>query len=464
MFKTLRSRLTVSIAAAVFISLALTSLVFYSFLSFYARRDAERKLRRQADEIANQAQEVNKPELYRLISTAEQLTGVRVFLVDQNERLIGPPPAPQMRMGIRRFKRQTVPLDKPRITEQYLPAVGSDVLLVSSPVEGNPMIKAVVLAAPLEDLSRAKLSFFYLLILSAALSFIIAAVIALLLSGSILKPIHKVTQAADKAAGGDLKQVVVTESQDEIGRLARSFNYMIERVRRSYEAQRDFTSNVSHEFRTPLTSIEGYSEALLSGVAKSKEDTEKSLKVINEESKRLKRLTESLLTLSRIDADALNLELTDIDLPVFLERIKEKLRLQLEDADVDLKIDSDPGIHSIKTDPDRLEQVIINLVDNAVRHSAAGSSVNVRTGKDSPANMPNRAMIMVSDKGPGIPEQDTPRIFDRFYRVGKEAKGKGTGAGLGLAIAREMVEALGGSIDVASAPGKGTTFTVYIPS
>lgn len=466
MFKTLRSRLIFSITAAVLISLTLTSVVFYLFITSYARREAERRLRRQANDIAAQIGNSNEAELYRIIAATDELTGTRIFLVDQNDHLIGPRPRAEMMMRQRfmRFQSQPMPMEGPQTLEQYLPAIRRNVLLVSAPVEGNPRVKAVVLAAPLQDLSRSQLPFLYLLLLSAAMSFLIATLIALILSGSILKPVRKLTEAADKAAGGDLKQVVKTESRDEIGRLARSFNYMIERVRRMYENQKNFASNISHEFRTPLTSIEGYSDALLSGVAKGKAEREKSLKIINEESKRLKRLTESLLMLSRIDADALEFELTDVDVNAFLKRIKDKLKLQLQEAGVSLDIDSSPYIDHIKTDPDRLEQVLVNLIDNAARHSPAGSTVEITAAEDNPPNLPARVKISVSDQGPGIPEADLKKIFDRFYRVGKAAKGKGSGAGLGLAIAKEMIDALGGSIEVTSESGKGTTFSVYIPS
>jgi signal transduction histidine kinase len=228
-------------------------------------------------------------------------------------------------------------------------------------------------------------------------------------------------------------------------------------VRTAYDLQRNFVGNVSHELRTPLTSIEGFSQALLDGVSTSPEERKRSLEIINHESKRLVRVLRDLLLLSQIDAGEVKPEKKKVDLVDFMRNLANLYTTRAQDAGVVLNVDL-PGSLEVNTDPDRLERVMTNLLENAIKYTGAGGSVKLR------AQAPDDSVrIDISDTGPGIPEDQLERIFDRFHRVEQSRAQKHGGSGLGLSISKELVETLGGTIEVASTVGQGSTFTVVLP-
>jgi signal transduction histidine kinase len=234
---------------------------------------------------------------------------------------------------------------------------------------------------------------------------------------------------------------------------------MLGRLQESMDLQRDFVANVSHELRTPLTSIEGFSLALLEGVAQSEEKRQRYLRIIIDESRRLVRILNDLLTLSRLDAGEFNLNPATIDLAEMLENLRERFLSAAREKGIELTVDAAPGLTSIVADRDRLEQVLINLVDNALKYSAGGRvSVHVRVPG------PGRVLFEVSDSGPGIPPEDLPRIFDRFFRVERSRSQQYGGSGLGLAICKQLVDAMGGSISAESRLGEGSVFRVELPA
>lgn len=397
------------------------------------------------------------------MEASARLTGARVFLVDQNGRPLDWAMGEQPLTNHPLFPpEEGFLVGKPGSAETYLPVLGMDVLFVSIPVkEETSPVRAVVMVAPLVEIKRAQLPFLSLLLISSGISFLTALLVGLYLSSSISRPVHNLTEAADKVAAGDLDQMVKEDSKDEIGRLARTFNYMVEKVRRTYRAQRDFVSNVSHELRTPLTSIDGFSQALLDNVAKGGERRH-ALEVINKESKRLRRLVESLLTLSRIDAGQLDLRITSFDVGSFLSGIIEKLKFRAEEHRIKVILDVADDAGRLKSDPDRLEQVLTNLLDNALNYSSTGDRIWLR-GFRKKLKEKEELRIEVQDEGEGIPAEELPHIFDRFHRVEKSRAKKFGGAGLGLSISKEITEALGGKISVQSEPGKGSTFTISLP-
>ncbi len=460
MFGSLRVRLVAYISLVALVSLIITSGLFYQFMSSYARQDKEAALRKQATVIAQQIDKIGLPQAKRVLAFNEGLTGTRVYFVSRSGQLMGQTgfavaPGQAVKQGL------SVPLDKTATFERYMPESGRTMLFVSIPMSGKSDIGAVVLATPLSDIRRAQLPLFYLFLGAAGVSFLLALIAALVIAASITKPIRALTGAADKVAHGDLTPVVETQTNDEVGRLTRSFNFMVERLRRTYEAQRAFASNISHEFRTPLTSIEGYSKALLDGIPGDEATKTRSVEIINEESKRLKRLTESMLLLARIDADVLEPNMSTITAKRFLERIKEKYLPELERTRKEIDIGVADDAREFVTDADYLEQVLTNLIDNSLRYAPEGSSVDIRTSRQERKNLPPQILLSVSDSGPGIPADKLDKIFDRFYSPSKDTA---SGAGLGLAIAKDMVEKLGGDLSVQSKPEKGTTFTIVLPA
>lgn len=294
------------------------------------------------------------------------------------------------------------------------------------------------------------------LILRAGLIAVAASLLlAWLVSRWVATPLQRTAQAARAVAAGDYEQRLETAGPDEAHSLARSFNEMVVRVQSSQLAMRDFVANVSHELRTPLTSIQGFAQALQDGTA---EDPKRAAQVIQEEAGRLGRLVEELLELARIDSGQASLKRGPVEIGIVLGSIHERLQLRAEKRGVRLANHSGPEL-TIIGDGDRLAQVFTNLIDNAIKHTDQGGEVRLRWEAD-----PAWVTVHVEDSGSGIPPEELPRIFERFYRLDKARAGSGPrGAGLGLAISKEIVEAHGGELTAKSVPGRGSRFSVRLP-
>ena len=220
--------------------------------------------------------------------------------------------------------------------------------------------------------------------------------------------------------------------------------------------RKDFVANVSHELKTPLTSISGFAETLKLNENIDKETRNRFLGIIDGEANRLKRLIEDILTLSFIENDK-KTEKDDINLYSVYRRVEDMLMISAKTKNIDLNCDADESI-KIRANADYVKQIILNLVDNAIKYTPENGEVNVKIFKEK-----DNAVIKVSDTGMGIPKEDQSRIFERFYRVDKARSREIGGTGLGLAITKHIVMNLGGSISVESALEKGSTFTVKIP-
>jgi signal transduction histidine kinase len=297
------------------------------------------------------------------------------------------------------------------------------------------------------------------IVIAGGAALLLSIALALYLSGYVLKPMRRLSQAAWELAHGNLDSRVEVAGQDEISELSRYFNYMAERIQKSAQLQKDFVANVSHEIRTPLTSIEGFSQALLEDMVESEEDERRYLNIISEEAKRLKRVLDQLLALSRIDAGAWILHPAPLAVPEYLAELGEKVLPQAKEKGVELKVESAAGMPPIETDRDALEQVLRNLLDNALKFTPPGGEVTLNAD---PLPL-GGARIQVRDNGQGIPEEDLEHIFDRFTRVERSRSQRYGGSGLGLAVCSELLRLLGGKISVWSQSGKGTVFTVELP-
>jgi signal transduction histidine kinase len=223
------------------------------------------------------------------------------------------------------------------------------------------------------------------------------------------------------------------------------------------QAQRDFVANVSHELKTPLTSIQGFAQAIMDGTVEDQAGREHAASVIYEEADRLRRLAEDLLELARFDSGQLVLARERVNLRILLESLAERLSVRAAEAEIGLRVESAIA-STIIGDGDRLAQVFTNLVDNAIKHSQPGGRVRLWCEQS-----PGWVSIHVDDHGEGIPPDELSRIFERFYQLDKARASAGQGAGLGLAIAREIVSSHGGRLTAQSELGQGSRFTVQLP-
>lgn len=312
------------------------------------------------------------------------------------------------------------------------------------------------------------------LLTAGAAALLIAVVIGLLLARSIAEPLGRLTRATEAIARGNYEEQIPVEGHDEVARLAASFNLMARAVKRSQQMQKDFVANVSHELKTPLTSIQGFAQAIAEGATRDLESAQHAAKLIFAESQRMARLVGDLLTLARLDTGDIEMERATLDLsailPAWVARFQS--RAQAANVTLELSVDAPPPIVG---DAGRLDQVFDNLIDNAIKYNRAGGHVVVSAGRALHGEAARRgalrksaeqekewALIRVRDDGPGISQSSLPRLFERFYRADKARQAGGSG--LGLAIVKEIVNAHQGRIEVESAEGRGTTFSVWLPA
>ncbi len=267
-------------------------------------------------------------------------------------------------------------------------------------------------------------------------------------------PLAELMAAADAVAAGDLSVRVREVGRGNIARFARRFNRMTAELARAETARRNLTADVAHELRTPLQIIQGNLEGALDGVY---EPTPAHLQATLDETRRLARLVGDLQTLSLAEAGQLPLHRRAVVAADLLEDVAARFAGAAAEAGVVLKVTPNDESPDLLVDPDRLEGVLSNLTANALRHTPAGGHVTLSATAAS-----GGTTLTVADTGEGIAAADLPFVFDRFWR-GDRARGRTAGAGLGLAIARQLVVAHGGRIDVSSAAGEGTTFTVFLP-
>lgn len=229
--------------------------------------------------------------------------------------------------------------------------------------------------------------------------------------------------------------------------------------RRLEKMRQDFIANVSHELRTPMVMLQGYSEAILDDIVQTKEEINEFVQIIYDESVRLGRLVNELLDLARMESGHVELHISEVDIHPFVEKIGRKFQGIAKEKNVRLTVDFRNPIEQHSFDPDRMEQVLTNLIDNAIRHTNAGGHVELIIDTKN-----NGLMFEVQDSGAGIPEEDIPFLFDRFYKADKaRTRGKTGGTGLGLAIAKNIVQGHNGKVSISSVVGEGTIFSVYLP-
>ncbi len=274
---------------------------------------------------------------------------------------------------------------------------------------------------------------------------------------SVGTPLANIMVAADALAEGDMSVRVAQYGPGEFGRLAQAFNRMAASLEVAEQQRRNLTADVAHELRTPLHILQGNLEGLQDGVY---EPTQEQFEAMLEETHLLTRLVDDLQTLSLAEAGQLPLHLAPVKIDELLADVATSFSGQAEAANIRLSVTLDlPPEFVIQADGDRLDQVISNLVSNSLRHTPSGGSIVL-----SASPLPDGVRLSVKDSGEGIPPEDLPFVFERFWRGDRSRTRQGkAGSGLGLAIVRQLVKAHGGTIEAASQPGAGTTFTIDLP-
>jgi two-component system OmpR family sensor kinase len=340
----------------------------------------------------------------------------------------------------------------------YRDSSGVAWLYVAHPISDSRTLLLVAVQPAVVPWATIREEFATPLVRAGVVALLVSPLLAWLIARWVAAPLQRMAMAARAVATGDYQHQLPTEGPTEVRYLAAAFNDMIHRVRASQQAQRDFVANVSHELKTPLTSIQGFAQAIADETAGTREAQVRAAGIILDETQRLQGLVEDLLDLAKFDAGQTALELKPMNLGAMLEAVSDRLSLRAQEKQIKLvkHLESMP---TVVADGDRLAQVFTNLLDNAIRHTPDGGSVGLTSQVD-----PGWVTIHVEDTGPGIPPEVLPRIFERFYQLDQARQsGKERGAGLGLAISREIVTAHGGTLTAKSVVGRGSRFTVRLP-
>lgn len=288
----------------------------------------------------------------------------------------------------------------------------------------------------------------------------IAAGIVALLMGSLLffqitRPLRSLSAAAQSIAKGDLNQRAWSDNQDEVGQVAHSFNQMADKLQRYESERQNMVADIAHELRTPLSVIQGNLEAMLDNVLPT---NARELALLHQETILLNRLIGDLRTISLAEAGQLILQKRAVDLAELVDQVIERLQLRIEEKGIKLRTTIPVDLPVVQADPERLSQVLTNLVDNALRYTPSGTQVVISAGVT-----PEGIQVSVRDTGPGIPEDELPKLFERFWRAEKSRNRATGGSGLGLAIVKQLVIAHGGRVWAENLVGKGAQFNFILP-
>ncbi|MBN1265817.1 MAG: HAMP domain-containing protein [Anaerolineales bacterium] len=284
---------------------------------------------------------------------------------------------------------------------------------------------------------------------------VLALIVSIILARAITRPVHEMTVAAEEITGGNMDQQVPVRTKDELGKLAQAFNRMSLQLDKANKAREQMTADIAHDLRTPLTVISGHLEGLIDGVLKPSPER---FDLMFKETQQLQRMVQDLRTLSLTDAGELKLYKHPVEIREILERAVQAYTHQAEAKGVQLSMHYSEGIPPVQADPQRLAQVMDNLISNALRYTKEGGQIILGSSLKQ-----DSVEITVSDTGKGIHPNNLPYVFERFYRSDTARFQRDGESGLGLAIVKGIVEEHGGTIRVDSEYGAGTVFTISLP-
>ena len=447
----MRRRITVTMVAVVAGALLVATVGTFLLQRLAVRDEARRELGRQARDVADRLDEVQRPGVLAALGGVLRLEDQRILCFGTGCRLAGgsePPPG---------ISRSDLPLNRLRAGETV---TGVRDALVYAAAGATPLRTDALLVVVLTRRVDARLPGGLWFLVIAGVTLAVAAAVAADLSRRITRPLRRAQEATHRMAGGDLTVRVPVHRADgeEVAELSESINAMAASLERSRGLERQFLLSVSHDLRTPLTSIRGYVEAL---AEQRTPEPSHAASVILTEARRLERLVADLLELARLGARRFSLDLGPTDVTEVVAETAEASRPEAEEAGVELRVEAVPGDRAggggavARADPDRLAQVVANLVENALKYAKA--KITVRVSREA-----GRIVLRVDDDGPGIDPDDLPHVFEPFYRSTR-SRNRQVGTGLGLAIVRQLVEAMGGDVRAEAAPGGGARVSVSLP-
>jgi signal transduction histidine kinase len=445
------SHLVVSLLAVALVALLTPPL----FFRFYSAAEARRGqaiatgLARAAAPLLHEG--ARSPHLQRLITTSAQVLAAEVSIVAADDSVIVSSNA-VVQPG---RPLPAAPRAPQRLAEYQYPVSGGHQIIIRKPVPGW------------QDLLRAQRAVTGVVSLAAV---VLALLLALASARAVSAPLVEMSRAAHELAEGNFAVSLDERGPAEVRSLATSMNHMAQSLASLDQLRRDFIASASHELRAPLTSIRGFLDALQDGTASGEEERRRCLQAASAEARRMTRLVEDLLQLSRLQAGVLEFQFAPTNLRQLVDGVLQTFESRLRERDVRAELQADE-VPPVMADGERLVQALVNLLDNALRYAPSGSTIEVRVGRDFQDRPmagpgcpgPRGVIVTVTDHGPGIPEADLPDIFERFHKADAARPVGDHGAGLGLAIAKEIVLRHGGEVFARNREEGGAEVGFWVP-
>ncbi|HEX7066171.1 MAG TPA: ATP-binding protein [Bacillales bacterium] len=397
-----------------------------------------------------------------MVGMMSEFSGVKLFITDEQGKVVSSSSVSWVQEGTFVPQEEVAALAQGNSIRKELiaPVSGERFLVSAHPIRSEDRFYGgVYVLSSVEAIHQSLKKITNLIVLSGVGAFFLALGFTIVLSRKLSEPLIQMERAARRIARGDLEARVNAASGDEIGSLARAINDLAVDLKRYRDSRSEFFANISHELRTPVTYLEGYAKVLKQGLYASEEEREQILDIIVQESARLKQLIQDVFELAKMEEGKINLQMEWIDLSEAMENSVRNVSLKAKEKNLEIRVICEEQLNLVYADGLRTEQIFLNLLDNAIRYTEQGTiTISLRNLEG------QKVLVVVEDTGIGIPEQDLPYIFERFYRVEKSRSREYGGTGLGLAIAKKLMELQGGTIRVTSVGGKGTRFELEFRS
>lgn len=461
MRKSFYRHLFITIISLFLISFVVMGTLLFGFMGRYLTSRREQELNNIAHQVINftlyMAGTIENPtaEAYRLnISSVAHSTGTEIFILNNEGKLLTSS-VDNFKGTIKKEFTQDALKGKDSV---YLGTLGgvfkNDSLTVARPIKymGN-VVGVVLVSMPTPEVTKIRAEVLKIFIWNVAFVTVVVAIIVFLLSKRITKPLSELNEAAKAIAGGDFKKRVSINAENEISELGDTFNQMADSLEQLEHMRSSFIANVSHDLRTPMTTITGFVQGVLDGTI-PEEKHEWYLSIVLDESKRLSRIVTDLLDLSKLEQGSFNIEKREFDINELMRLSVIKFEKRITEKNITLTVGFESENLKVYADKDAIQRVVTNLFDNAIKFTPEGGYIDINTGVKE-----NRAFVSIENSGMGIEKKELLHIFDRFYKTDKSRSLDKNGAGLGLYIVKSIIMAHGEKIWAESKEGEFARFT-----
>ena len=458
------AKLFTLVMAIFLISAVITGTLVFGFLGSYFTESNEKELKmisKQVTDMTLELASLNQPASYeaytRNLTAISQITGTEIFVFDTKGELV----ASSVSAFNGKIKESFTKSILEGKTETFRGSIngisGPSMLAVGSPIKyQSAVVGGVLVSIPMPQIDKARAEVVKIFLWIILFVTLVAGVLVYFVSKRISKPINKLNEAAKSIAKGNFKQRVDVDEINEIGELSETFNYMAESIEEFENNRNSFLANVSHDLRTPMTTITGFVEGVLDGtIPENKKDW--YLSVVLDESKRLSRIVTDLFDVSKIEQGSFNLDPKSFDLNELVRINIIKFEKRITDKNIELLVEFERDGIFVFADKDAIARVLTNLFDNAIKFTDENGYIKIRVGTKN-----GKAYVSIENSGLGIDEDELVHIFDRFYKTDKSRNLDKNGAGLGLYIVKGIVQAHGERVWAESVKNEFTRFSLTL--